>query len=44
MILFLMAFIFLQSNKAFKRIDVDKKKDEIDKMKTKYGINTEEKK
>jgi pre-mRNA branch site protein p14 len=39
-----MVFIFLQSNKAFKRIDIDKKKDEIDKMKTKYGINTEEKK
>lgn len=37
-------FIFLQSNKAFKRIDIDKKKEEIDKMKTKYGINSEEKK
>lgn len=35
---------FLQSNKAFKRIDIDKKKEEIDKMKTKYGINAEEKK
>lgn len=35
---------FLQSNKAFKRIDIDKKKEEIDKMKTKYGISAEEKK
>jgi hypothetical protein len=35
---------FLQSNKAFKRIDIDKKKEEIDKLKTKYGINSEEKK
>lgn len=30
---------FLQANKAFKRIDVDKKKEELDKVKTKYGIN-----
>jgi len=35
---------FVQSNKAFKRVDIDKKKEEIDKMKTKYGINSEEKK
>lgn len=35
---------FLQSNKAFKRIDIDKKKEEIDKVKMKYGINAEEKK
>jgi pre-mRNA branch site protein p14 len=34
----------LQSNKAFKRIDIDKKKEEIDKVKMKYGINAEEKK
>jgi len=36
--------LYYQSNKAFKRIDIDKKKEEIDKMKTKYGINSEEKK
>ncbi|PSN44445.1 Splicing factor 3B subunit 6-like protein [Blattella germanica] len=35
--------LYYQSNKAFKRIDIDKKKYEIDEIKTKYGINTDEK-
>ncbi|XP_044727305.1 splicing factor 3B subunit 6 [Chrysoperla carnea] len=32
--------LYYQHNKAFKRVDVDKKQEEIEKMKTKYGINT----
>jgi pre-mRNA branch site protein p14 len=39
-----LAVLYYQSNKAFKTTDIDKKKEEIDKMKTKYGINAEEKK
>ena len=35
--------LFLQANKAFKRVDVDKKKEEIEKVKTKYGLNEEKK-
>nr|CAD7462135.1 unnamed protein product [Timema tahoe] len=32
------------SNKAFKRLDIDKKREELDKMKSKYGITTDDKK
>lgn len=32
----------LQSNKAFKRVDVDKKKEELEKVKTKYNISSED--
>ncbi|KAF4530676.1 hypothetical protein B566_EDAN004915 [Ephemera danica] len=35
--------LYYQANKAFKRVDVDKKKEDIEKVKTKYGINDEEK-
>ena len=34
--------LYYQANKAFKKIDTDKKQGELDKVKTKYGINTEE--
>ncbi|GAB1599692.1 splicing factor 3B subunit 6-like [Argonauta hians] len=36
--------LYYQAVKAFKRIDQDKKKDDIDKMKTKYGLSTPENK
>ncbi|KAF7287306.1 hypothetical protein GWI33_001671 [Rhynchophorus ferrugineus] len=32
--------LYYQANKAFKKTDIDKKQEEIDKMKSKYGINT----
>ncbi|KAH1003142.1 hypothetical protein HUJ05_011083, partial [Dendroctonus ponderosae] len=32
--------LYYQANKAFKKTDLDKKQEEIDKMKSKYGINT----
>ncbi|KAE8743817.1 Splicing factor 3B subunit 6 [Frankliniella fusca] len=35
--------LYYQANKAFKRVDVDKKKEEIEKMKTKFGLNDEKK-
>ena len=35
--------LYYQSNKAFKRVDVDKKLEEIDKLKTKYNLNEEKK-
>lgn len=35
--------LYYQSNKAFKRVDVDKKMEEIDKLKTKYNLNEEKK-
>lgn len=38
-----MLLIFLQANKAFKRVDVDKKREELDKVKTKFGLNDEKK-
>lgn len=34
--------LYYQAVKAFKRIDQDKKKDDLDKMKTKYGLSTPE--
>jgi len=34
--------IFFFSFKAFKKIDADKKKEELDKMKQKYGLSTPE--
>ncbi|CAI9719547.1 Splicing factor 3B subunit 6 [Octopus vulgaris] len=36
--------LYYQAVKAFKRIDQDKKKDDIDKIKTKYGLSTPENK
>ncbi|KAK7070893.1 splicing factor 3B subunit 6 [Palaemon carinicauda] len=36
--------LYYQSNKAFKKIDAEKKQAELDRVKTKYGINTDEKK
>lgn len=35
--------LYYQSNKAFKRIDVDKKMEDLDKLKTKYNLNDEKK-
>ncbi|KAL7302303.1 splicing factor 3B subunit 6-like protein [Trichogramma pretiosum] len=35
--------LYYQSNKAFKRVDVDKKMEEIDKLKTKYNLHDESK-
>ncbi|KAJ8948200.1 hypothetical protein NQ318_010476 [Aromia moschata] len=32
--------LYYQANKAFKKTDIEKKQEEIDKMKSKYGINT----
>lgn len=37
-----MSKIVLQANKAFKRLDVDKKKEELEKVKTKYNISSED--
>uniref|UniRef100_A0A1B0CPZ4 Splicing factor 3B subunit 6 n=2 Tax=Phlebotominae TaxID=7198 RepID=A0A1B0CPZ4_LUTLO len=34
--------LYYQSTKAFKRVDVDKKQEELEKMKTKYNISTDE--
>jgi len=34
--------IYFFSFKAFKKIDADKKKEELDKMKQKYGLSTPE--
>jgi hypothetical protein len=33
--------LYFQANKAFKRVDVDKKKEDIEKVKTKYGLDEE---
>ncbi|KAJ8686775.1 hypothetical protein QAD02_022569 [Eretmocerus hayati] len=35
--------LYYQSNKAFKRVDIDKKLEEIDKLKTKYNLNDDKK-
>lgn len=35
-------FLHSQSNKAFKKMDAEKKQAELDRVKTKYGINPEE--
>lgn len=32
--------LYYQASKAFKKIYIEKKQEEIDKMKSKYGINT----
>ncbi|KAG7172922.1 splicing factor 3B subunit 6-like [Homarus americanus] len=34
--------LYYQSNKAFKKMDAEKKQAELDRVKTKYGINTED--
>lgn len=34
--------LYYQSTKAFKRLDVDKKQDELDAMKAKYNINSDD--
>lgn len=34
--------LYYRSNKAFKGMDVEKKQEEIDALKKKYGISTEE--
>lgn len=34
--------LYYQSTKAFKKLDVNAKQDELDKMKTKYNISTDE--
>merc|ERR1719309_531364 len=34
--------LYYQANKAFKKVDAEKKQEEIDKLKSKYGINTED--
>lgn len=34
--------LYYQSNKAFKRLDVDKKQEELNNIKSKYNINTDE--
>lgn len=36
--------LYFQPNKAFKKTDDTKKKEDIDKMKQKYGLSTPEKK
>lgn len=36
--------LYFQPNKAFKKTDDNKKKEDIDKMKQKYGLSTPEKK
>lgn len=35
--------LYYQPSKAFKRVDVDKKMEEIEKVKAKFGLNAEEK-
>lgn len=34
--------LYYQANKAFKKMDTDKKAEEINRVKTKYNINTDE--
>ncbi|XP_050089274.1 splicing factor 3B subunit 6 [Anopheles aquasalis] len=34
--------LYYQSTKAFKQLDLDKKQDELDQMKAKYNINTDD--
>lgn len=34
--------LYYQATKAFKKVDTEKKLDEIEKMKTKYGLSTPE--
>ncbi|KAI4460604.1 splicing factor 3b [Holotrichia oblita] len=34
--------LYYQASKAFKKTDLEKKQEEIDKMKSKYGINTDD--
>ncbi|XP_052866940.1 splicing factor 3B subunit 6 [Anopheles bellator] len=34
--------LYYQSTKAFKQLDLDKKQDELDQVKAKYNISTEE--
>lgn len=34
--------LYYQSSKAFKKTDLEKKQEEIDKMKSKYGISTDD--
>ncbi|GFY64374.1 splicing factor 3B subunit 6 [Trichonephila inaurata madagascariensis] len=34
--------LYYQSNKAFKKVDTDKKQEEIDKVKKKYGVTTDD--
>lgn len=34
--------LYYQASKAFKKTDLEKKQEEIDKMKSKYGISTED--
>ncbi|XP_035795903.1 splicing factor 3B subunit 6 [Anopheles albimanus] len=34
--------LYYQSTKAFKQLDLDKKQDELDQMKAKYNISTDE--
>lgn len=34
--------LYYQSNKAFKRLDVDKKAEELNNIKTKYNLGTDE--
>jgi pre-mRNA branch site protein p14 len=34
--------LYYQSTKAFKRLDIEKKSDELDKMKAKYNISTDD--
>ncbi|CAH1772573.1 unnamed protein product [Owenia fusiformis] len=36
--------LYYQPNKAFKKMDTEKKKDELDAMKSKYGLSTPQKK
>lgn len=34
--------LYYQSTKAFKKLDIDKKQEELDKVKTKYNINSDD--
>lgn len=34
--------LYYQSNKAFKRVDVDKKQEELNNIKSKYNINSDD--
>lgn len=34
--------LYYQSNKAFKRLDIDKKQEELNEIKTKYNISMED--
>lgn len=42
--LLLFSNLIFQATKAFKRVDVDKKREELDKVKTKFGLHEEMKK